>query len=427
MYSDGRMPIKGVNYIFDKSGAMVTGWYAIDSYERDFATGEMVKTAKTWYYADSNGVAHDGWLLDNGAWYYLDEGYMVTNTSRNINGKNYGFNKSGAMVTGWLAVESAKPSGEWLPDENRYEKYEKTITWYYFDGNGVAHDGWLLDNNKWYYINKSDGSMYFNENETSTWSGVYTINGVDYLFDKSGAMVTGWYEMKHTETTEDGKTEIVSDGWNYYDASGARKENSWVLSNNKWYYLDAYGNMEFKGEGDTGRRVINGSIYYFDEDGAMLTGNSDGWRTETVKNEETEVETTFTYYHNNSGAVQTGWLLINGKWYYFSSGDGQMYADVFTYINGRKYSFDDKGVMRTGLYEEKDEEGNVIATYYFYPDSTKTDPAGAMCRGSWQKVGNNTYYFGYNGVRYENCTATIGGKEYTFDEKGIATEVTAEK
>lgn len=56
-------------YIFDANGKMVTGWYAS---KNTYGT--------TWYYADSNGSAHDGWVQSGGKWYYINCGVMLTNT-----------------------------------------------------------------------------------------------------------------------------------------------------------------------------------------------------------------------------------------------------------------------------------------------------------------------------------------------------------
>lgn len=65
---------KADRYIFDGTGAMVTGWY-----ERSYTSGNRV-TSTTWYFADADGKGHDGWLLYNGSWYYIEKGIMLTNT-----------------------------------------------------------------------------------------------------------------------------------------------------------------------------------------------------------------------------------------------------------------------------------------------------------------------------------------------------------
>ena len=64
---------KSRGYVFDKTGAMVTGWYH----------RVVVREGKTnidqWYYADSDGQGHQGWLYYNGSWYYFEKGRMRIN------------------------------------------------------------------------------------------------------------------------------------------------------------------------------------------------------------------------------------------------------------------------------------------------------------------------------------------------------------
>lgn len=62
------------SYVFDANGVMVTGWY-----HHIQTTGGQI-TYDEWYYSDSDGKGHDGWLLYNGAWYYFSKGEMLRNT-----------------------------------------------------------------------------------------------------------------------------------------------------------------------------------------------------------------------------------------------------------------------------------------------------------------------------------------------------------
>ena len=75
---------------FNENGAMLTGWF---------------EKSEGWYYANSNGSLALGWKKSGGRWYYLDgnnsehPGLMAENTNMLINGKYYGFNANGAMLT----------------------------------------------------------------------------------------------------------------------------------------------------------------------------------------------------------------------------------------------------------------------------------------------------------------------------------------
>lgn len=81
-----------------------------------------------WYYFGSDGYAENGWLLVNGAWYYLDQ----------VNCD---------MKSGWL--------------QETQDGY-----WYYLDpATGAMRTGWVQVNGKWYYLNPAaptaDGDLPF--------------------------------------------------------------------------------------------------------------------------------------------------------------------------------------------------------------------------------------------------------------------------
>ena len=80
---------------------MAIGWKQIAGKWYYFnGSGAMLtgwaKIGGSWYYFASNGVMQTGWLKYDGYWYYLDSnGAMLQNTSRQISGKNYTFDASG--------------------------------------------------------------------------------------------------------------------------------------------------------------------------------------------------------------------------------------------------------------------------------------------------------------------------------------------
>ena len=64
---------KSRGYVFDKTGAMVTGWY----HRVVMQEGKIY--SDQWYYTDSDGQGHQGWLYYNGSWYYFEKGRMRIN------------------------------------------------------------------------------------------------------------------------------------------------------------------------------------------------------------------------------------------------------------------------------------------------------------------------------------------------------------
>ena len=69
----------------------------------------------------------NGWLKNNGAWYYYENGRLAHDW-RFINGQWYYFANGGQMQTGWQAIRG---------------------NWYYMDNNGVMQTGWKLLGDSW--------------------------------------------------------------------------------------------------------------------------------------------------------------------------------------------------------------------------------------------------------------------------------------
>ena len=232
-----------------------------------------------------------------------------------------------------------------------------------------------------------------------------------YYFNESGILQCDQWIDNHYVGL-DGK--MAKNQWindRYVDSNGLWQQNCWV-NNGKWLYRygdGTYAQNKFE--------VINGSTYYFDADGYMVTG----WST---------IESNW-YYFNASGCMitnawvgnyylgsdgvmarntwidnvyvdasglrqQNGWIY-NGRWWY-RYGDGTYAQNKFEIINGSTYYFDDAGYMVTGW---KSIESN---WYYF-------NASGCMVTNAW--VGN--YYLGSDGVM---ATKTWIGSYYV-DENGL--------
>jgi glucan-binding YG repeat protein len=196
-------------YYFNESGVMQTGWLKYKaSYEDD--------TWVNWYYFDYSGVMQTGWEKINGKWYYFREWGAMETGRLYINDKEYFLDyDTGAMHIGW---------------KNDYGE------WYYYDNSGVMQTGWQRIGSNWYYFNEW-GTMA---------TGWLDINGeLYYLDNESGAMKTGW--MKDSKSGE----------WHYFDKSGRQVFNKWVgdyyllangcMAKNKWigeYYVDQSGKKD---------------------------------------------------------------------------------------------------------------------------------------------------------------------------------------
>lgn len=132
---------------------------------------EDMKWIKCWRLLDDDGNMLKGWQKVNGEWYYLNptDGIMVTGWLWDKSYKGWFLlGSNGAMLTGWQQVK-----GKW------YYLYPTTTN---STVKGMMATGWLKDKGKWYYLDPTNGYMYAN--------GTYTIDGKQYTFDKSGALVS---------------------------------------------------------------------------------------------------------------------------------------------------------------------------------------------------------------------------------------------
>ena len=390
-YDDGTWPaggivsIQGTDYAFDASGYMVTGWYL---------------SPEGWYYFQGNGAKATGWLLLGNTWYYLDgpneesPGLMAENCKKVIGDVTYFFAAGGAMQTGWVL----RPEG-----------------WYYLGSDGAKKSGWHLVGGAWYYLDGTNethpGRMAENCRQV--------IGNATYFFAVGGAMRTGWIQKPEGWYYAAGSgSQIagwakVGDAWYYLDPeneeypglmladekkvignatyffnrNGAMRTD-WISQPEGWYYADTFGSVGWKWVGDAWyyldgtneeypglmiadeKRVVDGSTYFFNASGAMLTGwiqRPEGW-----------------YYAASNGVMITGWVKLGGAWYYLNGADeeypGRMLQDCTVKIGGQEYTFTGNGAMRSGWV--KDQEGH---WYYYHPES------GQMTSG-WQLVGGAWYY-----------------------------------
>lgn len=109
------------------------------------------------------------------------------------------------------------------------------------------------------------------------------------------------------------------------------------------------------------------------------------------------------YYFNTKGIMKTGWLSAkSGKKYYFDR-DGKMHTGWLR-DDGSKYYFGKSGAMATGSVK-------ISGSYYLF------DEDGKMLTG-WQTADGEDYYYCTNGKRAVNRTVSIDGERIRFDKNG---------
>jgi len=214
---------------------------------------------------------------------------------------NYNWNDKGYVKTNGVRFINTTSIEEHNPSHKDQWKQGADGKWYYYDGNGNLHRGWLNKDGKWYYLKQSG--------ERAT--GWAEVGGLWYYLNSSGVMQTGWLN--------------TGSKWYYLEGSGCMAAG-WRQINGLWYYLENSGVMV------TGWKYVGGYWYYFDGSGSMAKG----WR---------KVDEHW-YYLEGSGIMAKGWREIGGYWYYLES-SGVM-AKGWRQINGAWYYFDASGPMAKG-------------------------------------------------------------------------------
>ena len=139
----------------------------------------------------------------------------------------------------------------------------------------------------------------------------------NWYYQKQGQLVQNdWVKDKGTWYFMNDKGVMFNQTWLYqggnwyaFKSSGAMIASDWLYDNHSWYYLKDSGAMA------TGWLKDSGSWYYLNNSGTMVTGwvkDSDSW-----------------YYLSNSGAMATGWVKDGGQWYYLAS-TGKMLHNTYT-------------------------------------------------------------------------------------------------
>ena len=269
-----------------------------------------------------NGKLYGGWLSVKGVWYYLDpDSYiMEANSVREINGEYYYFAKSGAMAkSGWVK-------------DTRYEDYSWEINgkyyydWFYASSSGALLKGWQKINNVWYFFeNGEDSTPYM------FWGDCYNINGVIYIFDLNGKWISapGWQSIKWNDYTD----------WFYLDNAGKCRTNSWLLYKGSWYYFNDWGYMISENTYE-----IKDQIYAFNKNGTLH--EKKGWfgvRDYYYNDKDERVYYYNWYYTKADGTCYTGWVRVNGTWYYFGDEDAIMYSIGWFKIGDSYHYFDESG------------------------------------------------------------------------------------
>lgn len=341
------------------------------------ATGWQEENGTWVYYNKSGERVADSWEKSGDNWFYLDDaGEMVTDSLIEDDDNYYYVDANGAMVRNqWVAIDNEDAGEEDQPD----------VWWYYFQANGKA-----------YKNNHTSGNIFKK-----------VINGKTYCFDEDGKMQYGW--VSHDDGTTnyddaayaecdyyfgDENDGAMSTGWreialtDVADAEDDQPGDSfWDEDQVRWFWFKSSGKKQTSKDNKT----INGRKYGFDEQGRMIadwhvTTPDSSLRDESRRGSTSDATAQSTYKYARefqyfstpeAGARYTkGWFKVvpgyflnykdyddsNDRWFY-ADGNGKLYAGQIKSIKGKKYAFDLKGGMISGLAVLRVDGGNNILEY----------------------------------------------------------------
>lgn len=153
---------------------------------RDKYAGEYIEKAQAYYdNLDAELLNKEGWVSQDGGWWYrLEDGSWETGWFT-VNDKWYYANDRGWLQVGWQHID-----GKWYFLHNVHDtRYGEMETgwikdgehWFLLNGKGQMQTGWQLVEGKWYYL-EENGAMR---------TGWLSYKGDDYFFTDTGAMAVG--------------------------------------------------------------------------------------------------------------------------------------------------------------------------------------------------------------------------------------------
>ena len=246
----------------------------------------------------------------------------------------------------------------------------------------MASQGWgLYEDGSWYYA--------FASGELAT--GDVTIGSTIYHFDENGKTQRGL-------VVENGICKLYSEDGTLLETGNS---DGWSLLGGNYYYLRDGVILK-----SWGYKLPDGNWYGFDTTGKM--------RVNTIENGR---------YYGATGAAQTGWFTVAGKWYYASSVNALLQKGLHV-INGAEYYFDQNGIMQTGEFVADgklfttNESGAVISKKYM-------ENGWSNYQGKWYYYQNGIAYTGWAGAYYVRngemvCNSIVEwkGKRYYVGEDG---------
>ena len=390
---------KQLKYVFlDANGAPSSGIYTADGRLSDCKP--IVRDGKVmWYVTEYSGSVF--YIIDP-----ADPGTVqkaARNTWVKLTTGWYYYNGDGEPVTGWLTLDGLT---------------------YYLDAQGLMVTGWQTIDGKHYLFADSG------EAQKERW---YTDDaGQKYYLGADGAAATGLATVKeYTYTYNEEKDDydlVPTEKIRFFNADGVM-QTGWVTEDGKYYYFDSWGDMATNRWISEDRDDGTYDRYYLGDDGVMKTGMFTLRESREQYNYQTDeyetIEMDCTYYCDESGRMQTGWVSADGKDYYFNT-YGQMAKNEWIKVDGKEYCMGEDGAMRTGFATKTvtDYDYDWNAGQWIYTEKTVTcylSPESGTPVTGWQQVDGVYYCFDENGAMRTGWYRENGAEYYLAEDGKMAT------
>ena len=410
---------------------------AIGGAMTSFAAQGWVEEDGTWYYYDKDGNrVENEWKKSGDNWFWLngDEGgAMATDMLVEDDDDTYYVDANGVMVTNtWVKVVNEDQDDDDDPAEYRY---------YYMQNSGKAYKAGdsgktkfkTIDGKK--YAFDEDGKMLYgwvNEDDSTLASDDSDWETATYYMGswEDGSLKTGWQKITVYDQDEDDDY----DYWFNFKSNGKKRFNESDSKdifekkiNGKHYAFDNRGVMTYEWTLTTtsdAATISNWLYFNSPEDGARATK---GWFKVVAPDKDGD-DNTFKDYSNleNPTFAKGDAEDENERWYYANS-DGELYVGQIKKIKGKYYGFapegNKAGSMLTGLCALRvDNSGNITKLWARDMDSDDLDDA-MNGEGDFDGFGSDTndtlYYFGNNeesdgALKSGSVSVNLDGDNYQF-------------
>ena len=325
-------------------------------------------------------------LIINFCAYAISGWYQVGDQMTYVNNEGY------MIANAWKESDGMK----FYLDDNGYVLYNKVFAYgpdiYYVGENGAKVTNRFVNVTSDMILNEcvTPGTFYFSANGSAYKRNNATftklVDGKKYAFDDSGHLLYDCWVNEDGEVIDE-VSDILNSGLYFIKSDGTMLQNSWYNFSNDvgattelersnmiaedyaemnglWMYFGNDGKKYMSKDSSLKKLTLNGNSYLFDEKGILV----EGFRKNINEVDRSQASNPLLterirYYDKISGElVKNKWIYDttpesfdetdynSGKlsWFYVD-GEGAIVKNKIRTVDGKKYTFDGLGRLRTGF------------------------------------------------------------------------------